>query len=159
MRGGSDMKAHYSALISKGPTIAVLPYGINHFNINKIFRLYPCLKSNFDPLNLLVISQFPPDTPFSVSAAMERNHLIIALSSALFITESNLTGGTMAAAKVAISSGLPVYVSARKPVPAGNSYLINESGASSIDVYIRDFYYKLYGPTCKRHNIRGIWQL
>ena len=84
---------------------------------------------------VVYVSTYRPDAPFSVGAAMGRNKLIYCLARAAFVVQaSEGSGGTWAGATEALEHGwLPVYVLDGGSVPPGNSKLI-ERGAQPASV-------------------------
>ena len=63
-----------------GCTIAVLPEGIDHFRLNGELKPYVQMDKNF-----LAVSMFPDEARWQVWQAMERNKLIVGLSSDMFV--------------------------------------------------------------------------
>lgn len=101
---GVDSEAHYNSLKAGGKTIFVLPEGINHFRIRKAMREV----WNWD--NVLVLSQFEPDSIWQTYRAMTRNQLVIALSRVVIVIEAEEKGGTLNAGTEVLKSGLPLFV-------------------------------------------------
>lgn len=79
---------------------------------------------------LTLVSASSPDTRFTVAAAMGRNKLIYALSSAAVVVSSALdTGGTWAGAIENLRAGwVPLFVRDGQDVPDGNRELIKQGG-------------------------------
>lgn len=122
---GIDLAAHRTALESGGNTILVLPEGIHHFRIRKELR------DVWDWNRVLVVSQFEPDAPWSIYRAMERNRVIIALSSAMIVVEAGETGGTVNAGLSTLKAGKPLYVAVYEDMPSsapGNERLLQLGG-------------------------------
>lgn len=94
---GVDREAHRGALEAGGGTIAVLPEGIRNFRVARELQHVADLKQNF-----LAVSMFEPTAGWTVWRAMQRNKLIVGLSSDLFVIEARERGGTIAAAYEAI---------------------------------------------------------
>lgn len=101
---GVDFQAHFSALKAGGKAIFVLPEGINHFRVKR------GLKPIWDWENVLVVSQFEFDAPWSVFRAMERNQLIIALSRVMVVIEAGEKGGTFNAGEATLKTNMPLFV-------------------------------------------------
>ena len=87
---GVDQQAHRGALEAGGTTIAVLPQGIN--SISFVPELGPLIDPEH---NFLALSMFEPDAPWKVWRAMQRNKLLVGLSSAVLVVEPRETGGTI----------------------------------------------------------------
>jgi DNA processing protein len=122
---GIDFAAHSTALASGGATILVLPEGIHRFRVRKDMRAV------WDWSRVLVVSQFEPDASWSVFRAMERNDLIIGLSSAMVVVEAGETGGTVSAGKATLKAGKPLYVAVYENMPEnapGNDLLLGIGG-------------------------------
>lgn len=120
---GTDLAAHRTALENGGSTIIVAPQGILDFKLRAI------LKELADPEQLLIISEFPPRSTWSVGNAMARNNTILALSDAMILVEARLRGGTFQAGKESLQLGIPLYV-AQYQEPgesaAGNVHFLNK---------------------------------
>ncbi len=122
---GADMAAHVSALQYGGTTLAVLPYGMNHFKIPK------ALEPFFDETRIAFVSTFYPDREYSVYNSLSRNRIIAALSFAVFIVEAPADGGIFEAGKSAKSLDVPLFVAEYANYPqsaVGNPKLISEFG-------------------------------
>ncbi len=125
---GVDFEAHFNCLKFGGKTILVIPEGINHFRIRKGFS------SVWDWDNVLVISQFEPNERWQGFRAMERNKLIVALSSAIIAIEAGDTGGTLDAGMATIKSKLPLYVAEYEDMSANGTgtQMLLEAGAQKL---------------------------
>jgi len=122
---GVDMASHEAALKNGGRTIIVIPEGINHFRIKKT------VKSLWDWERILVVSQFPRDAIWRADRAMERNKVIVALSSAVIVLEARDQGGTLNAGYSALQLGKPLFVALYDEMNGsreGNQRLIEEGG-------------------------------
>ncbi|MBI4748945.1 MAG: DNA-protecting protein DprA [Acidobacteria bacterium] len=125
---GIDFTAHRTALENDGTTIIVAPEGILEF------RLQEELKKLAGSGKILILSEFQPNSHWSVANAMTRNHTICGLSDALVVVESGLSGGTFEAGKFAIRVQVPLFVAdyTEPEVNApGNPYFI-QSGAEPV---------------------------
>lgn len=100
---GVDRATHREALASGGSTILVLPEGIDHF------RIAPELRDVWDWSNVLVLSQFEPQTAWKSYHAMDRNRVIMALSCAMVVVEAGEKGGTRAAGEDALRLQIPLF--------------------------------------------------
>lgn len=110
---GIDMKVHSESLKHGHPTIIVLPYG--HLN----FKIKEELINIFNENNVLVVSEFLPDSIWSVGNAMQRNSTVVALSNIMVLIEAKRNGGSLDAGKKAIEMNVPIFA----PVYAENSRL------------------------------------
>ena len=122
---GVDRQAHKGVLEAGGATIAVLPEGINCFRLTRDLRPLAKLEENF-----LAMSTFEPDAAWATWRAMQRNKLIVGLSTALFVIEARERGGTIDAAYEAMRQGKPLYAFAyAKELPGreGNRKLLATS--------------------------------
>ena len=121
---GVDKAAHKGALESGGNTIAVLPQGISHFRVNRELKPNVRLMDNF-----LAVSIFPNSASWQSWRAMERNKLIVGLSSDMFVIEARQTGGTIHAAMECVRQGKRLWAIAyanSTPGRAGNLLLLQD---------------------------------
>ena len=121
---GVDREAHKGALESGGYTIAVLPEGINNFRLNRDLRPHVRISENF-----LAVSMFPSDARWQTWRAMERNKLIVGLSSDMFVVEARDTGGTINAALECVRQGKRLWAVAYTrdtPGRTGNQLLLQD---------------------------------
>lgn len=116
---GVDMATHVSALTAGGTTVIVLPEGITHFRVKR-----GAFTDVWDPSHVLVVSQFAPTRPWSASAAMARNAVIIGLSLALIVVEASEKGGTLAAGMKALDLNRRVITLEFTKTPPGNAVLL-----------------------------------
>lgn len=123
---GVDTITHVSALSSGGSTVIVLPEGINNFRVKR-----GPVADVWDKERVLVVSQFPPNRPWSPGNAMTRNNVIIGLSLALIVVEASEKGGTLAAGTKALQLNKAVFALEFAMNPRGNAELIRH-GAISI---------------------------
>ena len=125
---GVDTETHLAALDSGGRTVIVLAEGIAGFKRKRAFD-----GSRFSEETILAVSQFAPNQPWNVGAAMQRNGTIAGLSRALVVIEAGETGGTLDAGYKALSMGRPVLALTfeTQETPAGNELLF-ERGAIRI---------------------------
>ena len=100
---GVDIAAHLGALEAGGDTIAILPYGLLNFRLNREMR------EGFDLERLLVVSELQPSCRFTIRNAFRRNKLLVALSEAVIVVEPGETGGTWFSAQYASKIGKPLY--------------------------------------------------
>ena len=131
---GVDTEAHLGALEAGGTTTLVLSDGIKQLRQKSAFK-----KFNWNQ-DVLVVSQFDPDTKWSAWNSIERNQLVCALSKAVVVIESGperdtqgKMSGTFITAKTALDLNLPLFVlnpSCLDRPPAGNEALIELGGYS-----------------------------
>jgi len=122
---GVDVEAHRGVLEAGGAAIAVMPEGIDHFRIRRELKDIIDGTSNF-----LALSMFDRAAPWAVWRAMERNKLIVGLSSGLLVVEARETGGTIAAAYESMRQGKKLWAVAYEeslPDRAGNRKLLASS--------------------------------
>lgn len=122
---GAGLIAHRAALVSGGTTIAVVPYGMFHFNIP------PLLSDIFNPDAMLVVSPFYPTREANQYNAFIRNRIICAASRAVYIVEAPPEGGIFEAAKSAHNLGVPLFVTEYAEYPknaGGNRKIMDELG-------------------------------
>jgi DNA protecting protein DprA len=125
---GIDITTHLAALQNEGSTVIVIPEGFFSF------RLRDELRPLVNRENTLVISEFQPNSKWSVANAMTRNHTICGLSDALMVIQAGLTGGTFEAGKFALRVNVPLFIAEYDSPEAdglGNPYFI-QAGAKAI---------------------------
>jgi len=122
---GVDEATHFAALDAGGQTALVLPEGILQFRARKsIARM-------LTQDNSVIVSEFSPKLPWSVSNAMQRNRTICGLVHAMVVVEAGTTGGTWEAGLSALKLGVPLFVldySDPAPSAGGNPILIKRGG-------------------------------
>jgi DNA processing protein len=122
---GVDETAHRAALEAGGATAFVLPEGILQF------RPRASLAGLLSDDQFVVVSEFPPKLPWSVSNAMQRNRTICGLVHALIVVEAGTSGGTWEAGLAALKLGVPLYVldfAQSAPSAQGNPLLVKKGG-------------------------------
>jgi DNA processing protein len=88
---GVDRAAFDGAISSEdGHTTVVLPHGIRKLSKVQVRDLQPKIESG----NVLLLSQFHPDAAWTVSRAMERNHVVTGLAQIVIAAQSDTKGGT-----------------------------------------------------------------
>ena len=132
MAKGIDTAAHLGALDSRGMTIGVLGCGLD--------RVYPPENA---PLYVetrrrgLLISQFPFGASPNPTNLRQRNKLIVALSDAVVIAESDIQGGAMIAARAAVEQDRNLFVlewpNMDTPSRAGTRRLLEANLARAVD--------------------------
>lgn len=125
---GVDQMASASAINAGGATVVVLPQGIR--KSGSVFKqLYGAMNEG----RVLCVSLCPPDMPWSVGLAMERNAYIYGLADEIYAAESDSHGGTWEGVRKGLHDGAKVYV--RQPEPGekcANGELIRQ-GAIAVD--------------------------
>jgi len=119
---GVDLSAHHAALASGGTTTIVLAEGVLRFRVKKQ------LKDEWDSTRTLIVSEFGPNLPWSVSHAMQRNRTICGLSLALVLIEARATGGSVQAGRDCLRLGLPLFAAVYEGSPetaTGNDELLH----------------------------------
>ena len=99
---GVDSRAHLAAIAADGGTVIVLPQGLLTYDAPA------AISRAVDAGRALILSQFQPDAPWEVHAAVTRNATIGALARVVCVVEPRKTGGSIRAARVAIGLGKPV---------------------------------------------------
>ena len=125
---GVDLNAHRAALAAGGTTTVVLAEGILRFRVKKEIR------DVWDDSRTLVVSEFGPNLPWSVSNAMQRNKTICGLSKAMILIEARSTGGSIQAGRDCLKMGLPLFAAVYEGSPesaTGNEELLR-SGAKRL---------------------------
>lgn len=125
---GVDMNAHRAALVAGGTTTVVLAEGILRFRLKKDIR------DVWDESRALVVSEFGPNMPWTISNAMQRNKTICGLSRAMVLIEARSNGGSIEAGRDCIKMGLPLFAAVYEGHPesaTGNEELL-KSGAERL---------------------------
>lgn len=127
---GVDLKVHESSLKNGYSTIIVLPEGILNLKIKS--QISHLVNDN----NTLFISEFLPDSAWSVGNAMQRNSTIIALSDAMILIEAKDHGGSYSAGLKALELNVPLYTpkyGERNEQNLGN-FLLAKQGATTFGI-------------------------
>lgn len=102
---GIDASAHRGALAGGGCTVAVLGHGLDA-------PIYPKLHDGLADAILrrgALISAYPDDMGVTGQRLLERNRWIARLSMAIWVVQSAVPGGALAAAAHARKMGIPVF--------------------------------------------------
>jgi len=132
---GVDMNAHRAALAAGGTTTVVLAEGILRFRVKKEIR------DVWDESRTLVVSEFGPNLPWSVSHAMQRNKTICGLSRAMILIEARSTGGSVQAGRDCLKMGLPLFAAVYEGSPesaTGNEELLRNGAKRLMKSRARD---------------------
>jgi len=120
---GVDMNAHRAALKTGGTTTVVLAEGILRFRVKKDVR------EEWDDRRTLVVSEFGPNLPWTVSHAMRRNRTICGLSQTMILIEARASGGSIEAGRDCLKLGLPLFAAVYDGMPeaaTGNEELLRQ---------------------------------
>ena len=127
---GVDSISHRAALEAGGPTIAVMPCGLD--------QIYPAqhhaLARQILEQGGALVSEYPPGTPALRHHFVARNRIASGLSDAVLITEAAGKSGTLHTAEFAIEQGrevLAVPGNITSPTSVGTNNLI-KSGATPV---------------------------
>ncbi|MDH4221929.1 MAG: DNA-protecting protein DprA [candidate division Zixibacteria bacterium] len=107
---GIDTAAHLGALAKQGKTYAVLGSGLN--------SIYP--KENFTLATEIsksgaLLTEYPLNSPVNVGQLIARNRIVVGLSQAVIVVESeDSASGTMNAVNKTIEQGKPLYAVVRE---------------------------------------------
>ena len=101
---GIDTAAHAAALEAGGATIVVLPQGLLSYGASRT------LAGAIEEGRVALVSQFLPDGPWSVGAAVARNETIAALSRVVCVVEPGSAGGSAKTGQDALNQRKPVLV-------------------------------------------------
>jgi len=132
---GVDMNAHHGALSAGGTTTVVLAEGVLRFRVKKEIR------DVWDESRTLVVSEFGPNLPWSVSHAMQRNNTICGLSRAMILIEARTTGGSIQAGRDCLKLGLPLFAAVYDGSPesaTGNEELLQRGAKRLMKSRSRD---------------------
>ena len=132
---GVDMNAHRGSLTAGGTTTIVLAEGILRFRVKKEIR------DIWDESRTLVVSEFGPNLPWSVSHAMQRNNTICGLSRAMVLIEARTTGGSIQAGRDCLRLGLPLFAAVYEGSPesaTGNEELLQHGAKRLMKSRSRD---------------------
>jgi len=126
---GVDKMALDATLEYNGHSIIVLPQGILTFG-SGIKKYY---KKIIDG-DVIILSTYHPNVPWSVGLAMNRNTYIYGLAKTIYVAESDLKGGTWNGVLDGLKKGRKIFI--RKPEPDeknANNLLILQ-GAIPVDL-------------------------
>ena len=99
---GVDSLAHVSAVVHGGKTIIVLPQGI------LTWRPPLEIQRVVEEGQVLILSEFMPDTPWQTHSAVTRNATISALARLVCVVEPQKQGGSLRTARLALYQKKPV---------------------------------------------------
>ena len=122
---GIDIESHAYALMNGGVTTLVLAGGILKFQMKENF--YEFLSDD----NYLILSEFPPNLPWTGHNAMKRNSLICGLANSMLVVEAAEKSGSLSAGNTALNLNVPLFVinsTDYSNVPEGNTLLLKNGG-------------------------------
>lgn len=127
---GVDRQALDVCLDCGGKSIIVLPQGITTFASG--FKQYYKRILNGE---LLVVSCFPPQMPWSISCAMARNSIIYGMANDIYVAQSDDKGGTWAGVLDGLHKNRRIYV--RNPLPdeKNANALLVQKGCIAVDMH------------------------
>lgn len=102
---GIDKAAHMGAMMGGGKTYAVLGTGLNNIYPKENIALAEEITQNGT-----LLTEFPLNVPVTVGQLMARNRVVVGLSQAVIVVETQETQGAMDAAKKASNLGRPLFV-------------------------------------------------
>lgn len=127
---GVDRQALDSALNAGGKSIIVLPQGITTFTSG--------YKQYYKPIsqgNVLVISTFFPNSPWSVELAMARNPIIYGMANEIFVAQSDEKGGTWSGVIDGLRKERKIYVRYPNPLEKNANLQLIQKGAQAVDMF------------------------
>lgn len=102
---GIDKAAHMGAIMGGGKTYAVLGTGLNNIYPGENLALAEEITQNG-----ALLTEYALNVPVTVGQLMSRNRVVVGLSQAVIVVETQKTQGAMDAAKKASDSGKPLFV-------------------------------------------------
>ena len=126
---GVDKQALDSAIKYKGQSIIVLPQGITTFRSG--FKKY--YKQIIEG-DVLVLSTFHPNAPWSVQLAMARNPVIYGLARDIYVAESSDKGGTWSGVNDGLKKGRTIYVRIPGEKEKNANKKLIQKGAVPVDI-------------------------
>lgn len=125
---GVDQMASAAALNAGGATVVVLPQGIRTAG-STFKRLYGEINEG----RALCVSLCPPNMPWSVGLAMERNAYIYGLADEIYAAESDSHGGTWDGVTKGLKRGATIFVRQAGPGEKCANNLLIDKGAIAVD--------------------------
>lgn len=126
---GIDRAALDNALKYIGQSIIVLPQGVLTFSTG--YRAYQHQIAEGD---VLVLSTFHPNSPWSVGLAMARNPIIYALAQEIYVADSSNSGGTWAGVNDGLRKGRSIYIRYPETGEKNANKLLIEKGGIAVDI-------------------------
>ncbi len=126
---GVDKTALDATLEVHGHSIIVLPQGIMTFTSG--FKKYYAQIIEGD---VLLLSTYHPNVPWSVGLAMGRNIYIYGLADKIYVAETDLKGGTWTGVMDGLKKDRTIYVREPESDEKNANYLLIEKGAIPVDM-------------------------
>ncbi|MBN2089814.1 DNA-processing protein DprA [candidate division KSB1 bacterium] len=126
---GVDKMALDATLEYNGHSIIVLPQGILTFG-SGIKKYYKKIIAG----DILVLSTFHPQAPWSVGLAMNRNTYIYGLTKTIYVAEADSKGGTWSGALDGLNKGRKVFIRYPQPSEKNANNLLIMRGAIPVDM-------------------------
>ena len=124
LAAGVDSASHQGAIDAGGDTIGVMASGLD--NGGRHWR-----PDSLD--EVCIVSEFPPETPWSGPRAMQRNATIAALSDNVVVIAAGESGGSWEMGQLCLKKGKPLFVlDVESDAAPGNRKLIR-AGAQPLD--------------------------
>lgn len=159
MAEGIDTACVHGALKAGGPMVSVVAGGVDMAFPKESARLYadvPCVGA--------LLSEYPPGTPHRATHFRYRNRILSGMSTGVMIVESNLKGGTMLTAGIAVEQQKDIFVlpgDIRIPTMSGNIRLMQTTTCYVVGhpEHILQFYknkYPLQAPLGENQGIERL---
>lgn len=126
---GVDKMALDATLEYNGHSIIVLPQGILTFG-SGIKTYYKKIIAG----DILILSTFHPQAPWSVGLAMNRNIYIYGLTKTIYVAEADYKGGTWSGALDGLNKGRKVFIRYPQPSEKNANNLLIMRGAIPVDM-------------------------
>ncbi len=126
---GVDKMALDATLEFNGHSIIVLPQGILTFG-SGIKTYYKKIIAG----DILILSTFHPQAPWSVGLAMNRNIYIYGLTKTIYVAEADYKGGTWSGALDGLNKGRKVFIRYPQPSEKNANNLLIMRGAIPVDM-------------------------
>ncbi len=127
---GVDKMALDVTLEYNGHSIIVLPQGILTFG-SGIKKYYKKIIGG----DVLILSTFHPQAPWSVGLAMNRNIYIYGLTKTIYVAEADSKGGTWSGALDGLNKGRKVFIRYPQPSEKNANNLLIMRGAIPVDLF------------------------
>ncbi len=127
---GVDKMALDATLEYNGHSIIVLPQGILTFG-SGIKTYYKKIIAG----DILILSTFHPQAPWSVGLAMNRNIYIYGLTKTIYVAEADSKGGTWSGALDGLNKGRKVFIRYPQPAEKNANNLLIMRGAIPVDIF------------------------
>lgn len=126
---GVDKQALDSALKYGGKSIVILPQGITTFASG-----FKALYKEIVQGKVLVLSAFPPKSPWSSGLAMARNPIIYGMAHEIYVAESDSKGGTWSGVIDGLRKMRTIYVRQSLPEEKNANEVLIQKGAIPVSL-------------------------